>query len=196
MFFFSLLLSVCSRVCCCSFAWLLLNCCSKLLFPCVAPCLLFPCMTTPPHCYSTSSVLTRLLFHILVAPLRLLWFYFLIKYLWPPLAVATPHLLFPSWVFPACLLLLFVQVFPRVLFLLFFVFFQVVFGATTNKQKPTNKVSVFRIFLTFHLIIFKSFPLVFQFFVQHCNTIFFFFDFTTKRKKRRNCLKLVNFFNK
>jgi len=169
-------------VCCCSPTWLLPNCCSKLLLPCVAPCLLFPCMTTPLHCYYTSLV------HILVAPLCLFSFYFLIRYLWHPLVVATPHLLFPSWLFLAYLLLFFVRVFPKMLLPPFLFFLQVVFGVTTNKQKLTSKV------ITFHLIIFKKIPLVFQFFVQRYDTIYFCFDFTTKRKKRRNCLKLVNCF--
>lgn len=71
LFFFFLLLLVCSCVCCCSPMWLLPDCCSKSLFPCVAHCLLFPHLITPPHCYSTSLVLTPyLLFPRIVAPLH------------------------------------------------------------------------------------------------------------------------------
>jgi len=76
----------------------------------------------------------------------------------------------------------------------FFFFLEVVLETRTSKQKLNNQGEFsLEIFLSFYLIIFKSFSLVFQIFVQ-CDIIYFCFGFAGKGKKTRNCLKLVIFF--
>jgi hypothetical protein len=145
--------------------WLLSDCCSKSLFPCVVPYLLFPHMTTPLHGYSMSLVQllvycsTSLLPFFVVDPIL-----FFNKI---PLAPLLLFLLLTCcslyWLFLACLLLLFIQMFLKMLFPPFLFFLQLLFRVRTNKQKPTSKVSIFGIFFHFSFDHFLNFSFSFLF---------------------------------
>jgi hypothetical protein len=124
----------------------------------------------PPHDYSPTWLLhvlgptPCLLFHILVALFVVDPILFFNKI---PLALLLLFLLLTCcslyWLFLACLLLLFIQMFLKMLFPPFMFFLQLLFRVRTNKQKPTSKVSIFGIFFHFSFDHFLNFSFSFLF---------------------------------